>query len=639
MRKSAPLALLLILSLFAPLMGAGGTKQLAPTPLAQTWQSASARRSGKNKMPESLRALASRSRAANSSDKTRVILNLADAKAASAARVALQRAGADVQGQLDALGLLIAEVPTAQLEELAARDEIAWMSADQEVRSLSVDNTSHIEITTGASKVLPQGNTAMANGGGGNKVGIAILDSGISPSDAAEFNGYQWQSSGGVLGLGLLLSQSYVQSYDRIKKHIDFTGENSTADAYGHGTHTAGVAAGTGQSSETAANQNPNAQTFGGIATGANLVDVRVLNSQGSGTISNVIAGINWVIQNRNTYNIRVMNLSLGTPVTQSYRTDPLCQAVSRAADAGITVVVAAGNWGKDSNGNTIYGGILSPANSPDVITVGATNTQQTNVRSDDVVTSYSSRGPTLVDGIAKPDLVAPGNRIGAAETASSSPNATYSYSTTGGGGVVGTLLFGNTTAYNPQATGTYQVLSGTSFAAPAVSGTVALMIEANPSLTPSIVKALLMRTAQRLPVYEAQLASGEMTTFERVITEGAGALNTYAAVTLAKAVRKDANQARIGDNLITQSNTTYQTLNLTSPIAGEAMPLNNGLVWVEGVAFTDRLRLTQGYRLPDGNVITSGFALADGYMMNDGSYVFSDGLVVSSGIIIMSSG
>jgi len=283
------------------------------------------------------------------------------------------------------------------------------------------------------------------------------------------------------------------------------------------------------------------------------------------------------------------MNLSLGAAPTQSYKTDPLCIAVGRAVDAGIVVVVAAGNWGKDSEGRNIYGGILSPANSPTVITVGATNTQQTDTRSDDAVTTYSSRGPTLVDGLVKPDLVAPGNRIGAAETSSSSPTASYSYTQTGGGGLVGTLVTGDTSTNTPRATGTYQILSGTSFAAPAVSGTAALMLEANPSLTPAMVKAVLMRTAQRLPLYEGKVLRGEMSVFERVITEGAGELNASAALSVTKLIRKDAHRAQAGENLITARNTTYQSAGTTAPIAGEAMPLNNGVVWVEGVAFTDR--------------------------------------------------
>ena len=292
----------------------------------------------------------------------------------------------------------------------------------------------------------------------------------------------------------------------------------------------------------------------------ANLVSVRVLNSEGVGTVSGVIAGIDWVIRNKSTYKIRVMNLSLGTVITQSYKTDPLCQAVGRAVDAGIVVVVAAGNLGKDSAGQTIYGGILSPANSPKVITVGATNTQETVRRSDDTVTTYSSRGPTLVDGLVKPDLVAPGNRIGAAESSVTSPTASSSYTSTGGGllGSLGSTLLGNSSVPLPEATGTYKIWSGTSFSAPAVSGTVALMLEANPSLTPRIVKALLMRTAQRLPYYEGKVLTTQMSNFERIITEGAGELNTNAVVSLARAIRQDANRAKPGENLITNSKLTY---------------------------------------------------------------------------------
>src|SRR5512133_1960842 len=111
------------------------------------------------------------------------------------------------------------------------------------------------------------------------------------------------------------------------------------------------------------------------------------------------------------------------------------------------------------------------------------------------------------------------------------------------------------------------------------------------------MVKALLMRTAQRLPLYEEMVAGGKLSQFERVITEGAGELNASAAVTVARAVRKDANKAAPGDTLITSRNTTYSSLGLTSPIAGEAMPLNNGVIWVEGVAFDERLTLTEGFR------------------------------------------
>src|SRR5205823_7054376 len=137
------------------------------------------------------------------------------------------------------------------------------------------------------------------------------------------------------------------------------------------------------------------------------------------------------------------------------------------------------------------------------------------------------------------------------------SPSSSYSYST-GEGGYISKLLSGNTSTTTPQAAGWYQILSGTSFAAPAVAGTVALMLEANPSLKPAFVKGVLMRTAQRLPVYEGMIKNGTMTTFERIITEGAGELNTSAAVTAANAIRKDADRAKPGDNRITTTNLTY---------------------------------------------------------------------------------
>jgi serine protease AprX len=533
------------------------TASVAIALLSSAPQASSGRKAVANKLAPSLRQRADHARS-NSVERVRVVVRAADGTQPGQLRARLQEAGANIDGQLDALGLTLADIPLAKLDEAASHDEIAWISLDQEVKSLgtSTNNTSHVEVTSGASKFLPADNNKMADGGAGNDVAIAILDSGISPADAAEFVGYEWRTSSGLLGTGVF-GEPYLASYDRIRKRVDFTGETKGDDAYGHGTHTAGIAAGTGQASEDYAASNPGAPSYGGVATGADLVSVRVLNSQGIGTVSNVVAGINWVIQNKNTYNIRVMNLSLGTPITQSYKTDPLCQAVAKAVDAGIVVVVAAGNWGKDSYGNLIYGGILSPANSPKVITVGATNTQQTNQRSDDVVTTYSSRGPTLVDGLVKPDLVAPGNRTGSAETAVASSSASYSYTSTGGGGLIGGLVNGDTSTNTPKATGTYEILSGTSFAAPMVSGTVAIMLEANPSLTPAFVKAVLMRTAQRLPAYENLIATGRMTPFERVITEGAGVLNTSAALTVAKAIRKDANKAKLGDNLITNKNAT----------------------------------------------------------------------------------
>ena len=185
---------------------------------------------------------------------------------------------------------------------------------------------------------------------------------------------------------------------------MDFTDDHGTGvDKNGHGTHVAGIIA--------AAGRNPQDRTSG-VAPGANIISLKVLDAKGQGVVGDVIEAIDYAITNKARYNIRVINLSLGGPVTQGWRDDPLCQAVERAYHAGITVVAAAGNVGKTSDGRAIFGGITTPGISPFAITVGALNTKGTPYISDDTVASYSSKGPTLFDHLVKPDLVAPGNKI-----------------------------------------------------------------------------------------------------------------------------------------------------------------------------------------------------------------------------------
>src|SRR6185437_9550314 len=138
---------------------------------------------------------------------------------------------------------------------------------------------------------------------------------------------------------------------------------------------------------------------------------------------------LDWLMANKGSYNVKVVNMSLGTPAINSYEDDPICNAVRKLVNAGVVVVAAAGNLGKDGNGNKIYGGIHCPGNEPSAITVGASNSFGTDARNDDVVTSYSSRGPTRsyttdrygvrhYDNLIKPDLVAPGNKLIFAEAA-----------------------------------------------------------------------------------------------------------------------------------------------------------------------------------------------------------------------------
>ena len=230
----------------------------------------------------------------------------------------------------------------------------------------------------------------------------------------------------------------------------------------------------------------------------------------GSGHISDVIDALHYVLVNRAALNIRIVNLSVATGVYESYDDDPLTRAAQRLVRAGVVVVAASGNYGHDAQGRIIYGGVTAPGNAPWVLTVGASSHMGTVDPSDDRIAGFSSRGPTAIDLAAKPDLVAPGVGI----ESLSDPSSAF-YTTQSPYLLEGTVP----TTYLP-----YLSQSGTSMAAPVVTGTVALMLQANPSLTPNQVKAILQYTAQVYPRYDP-------------LTEGAGFLNAKGAVDLARAI------------------------------------------------------------------------------------------------------
>jgi len=236
------------------------------------------------------------------------------------------------------------------------------------------------------------------------------------------------------------------------------------------------------------------------------FVDVRVLGKNGVGYTSDVIAGIDWVIANRARYGIRIINLSLGHPVAEPSLTDPLCRAVARAYQAGLVVVVSAGNYGRAPDGAPVLGGITSPGNSPYAITVGAVDTKGTVDRRDDVVAPYSSRGPTRFEFAAKPDLVAPGTRLVSLESSGNYIVRTYPVFHVAGTG-------GNA----------YMSLSGTSMAAAAVSGGAALLLDENERLSPAQVKVALQAGATFMPK-------------DGIIGAGTGSVDFYASERLARA-------------------------------------------------------------------------------------------------------
>ena len=344
---------------------------------------------------------------------------------------------------------------------------------------------------------------------------------------------FAWQSNYTGAGIGIALIDSGVVSHpdlnlgilplSRVVYQQSFVPANSSAsDQYGHGTHIAGLIVGDGLSST-----GPfYTKTFKGIAPGANIVNLRVLDANGAATDSAVIAAIARAISLKSTYNIRVINLSLGRAVYETYKLDPLCQAVERAWKNGIVVVVAAGNNGRYQATNG-YGTVTSPGNDPYVLTVGAMKPMGTPQRTDDLIASYSSKGPTVVDAVVKPDLVAPGNLL----VSLAAPNSTLYAQNPANRVPNNYYIAGGNTASST----TYFTLSGTSMATGVVSGAVADLLQKYPSLTPDQVKARLMKTAWKsLPAYSSTTDPTTGITYtdqSDVFTVGAGYIDLEAAL------------------------------------------------------------------------------------------------------------
>ncbi|MDP2054590.1 MAG: S8 family serine peptidase [Acidobacteriota bacterium] len=389
-------------------------------------------------------------------------------EAAGAALV--KAAGGKAGRRLGILKARVARISNKQLKTLANDSRVKSIHLDRQVKGFA----GRTAVTVGARAVQE----LMGYTGAG--IGVAIIDSGIT----------NWHDD---------LSNAALQG-QRVSHFADFVnGQTQPYDDWGHGTHVAGIVAGNGYGT---------LGTRNAIAPGANIIALKALNGQGTSTISTIIAAIDYAVANKDALNIRVLNMSLGAGVFESYHTDPLTLAAKRAVDAGIVVVAAAGNLGKAANGQPQYGAIGAPGNAPWVITVGASSTNGTVRRQDDTMAAFSSRGPTMIDYDAKPDLVAPGT--GTVSLA----NPLSAFYTTKSQYLLQGLI---ETSFAP-----YLALSGTSMSAPVVAGSVALMLEANPSLTPNLVKAILQFTAQEYPGYDA-------------LTQGAGFLNTRGAVRLAE--------------------------------------------------------------------------------------------------------
>jgi serine protease AprX len=425
-------------------------------------------------------------------------------------------------------------IPLSRVEDLADDGDVKYITLDRKVK-MSVD-----DVTAAVAADL-----AWSYGYDGQGVGIAVIDSGVQAHN--DLN--TWSTS----SARVVYRESFV------------AGDPSTVDAYGHGTHVAGIAAGNGYLSQSGYQYQ-----YQGVAPGANIINLRVLDANGCGTDSGVIAAIQRAIELKLQYNIRVLNLSLGRRVYESFKYDPLDQAVEKAWKAGIVVVVAAGNSGRDNSmGTNGYGTIAVPGNDPYVITVGATSTNGTMTWVDDKIASYSSKGPTLIDHVVKPDIIAPGDKVVSLRAANT------------------TLVNGNPAmnvyALGSTATPHYFKLSGTSMATPVVAGSVALMLQKDPTLTPDLVKARLMKTANKLmPIFSssADRWGRRYSAQYDVFTYGAGYLN------VANALRNNDRSAGVAlsPRAVFDTNSKKVYLDTTWSVKGQSIMWGDSVLWGDSI-------------------------------------------------------
>ncbi|MEW5807443.1 MAG: S8 family peptidase [Acidobacteriota bacterium] len=431
--------------------------------------------------------------------------------------------GATLLKELPLIDALNAEISADRISELAQSTRVKRVSPDREVHAcLNIASP-----TVGSNSSITYYNLT------GRGVTVAVLDSGIVPSKEE-------------------LTTSDGRS--RVVANIDFVNEGTQLgfDYYGHGSYVSGIIG-----MKTHLDQSGNI-ILTGIAPEASIASVKVLDSMGRGKVSSVIEGIQWCVEHAGMFNIRILNLSLSHPIYESCTTDPLTLACEKAWNSGLVAVVAAGNHGEDQHG---YGTIGSPGNDPFVLTAGATDDLDSTSRSDDILPSFSSKGPALQDYILKPDIMAPGTSVFSVRASGSYLDTTYPANRVSLDGI----------SYP------YFQLNGTSVAAAIVSGTAALMIEKEPSLTPSTVKARLMKSADK--AFHAD-----------IYTRGAGYLNIVSALL---------------ESGVAVSSKSPRVLQTTTGVSVEEINWGSGGFWEEHWIWGDEI--SWGEDIIDGDLTVWG--------------------------------
>jgi serine protease AprX len=459
----------------------------------------------------------------------------------AAANQAVTSAGGHVEQTIGLINAVVAEVPTTHVQGLSASTGVAQVTLNAPVQLLGssysatgpfnpatdVNSMYNIEQMDGAHAYWNAGYT-------GQGVGVALIDSGVTPVD------------------GLTTPGKVVNGPD-----LSFESQNSSLeylDTFGHGTHMAGIIA--GRDTEATSVSSSDTTHFLGMAPDAQIVSLKVADAQGRTDVSQVLAAIDWVVQhqNDNGMNIRVLNLSYGTDSSQSYVLDPLAYAAEQAWDHGIVVVVAAGNDGSNSDG------LEDPAIDPYVIAVGASNTNNTMYVRYHMPASFTSEG----DGTRNPDLSAPGVHIPSLRVPGSFIDQQFGAAAT----VANRFFLG----------------SGTSQAAAVVSGAAALLLSQRPGLTPDQVKALLDGNTHSMFGPTARKGSGELSLGAVLNAPTPNAVQTWQPSNGTGSLEASRGSHHVADNngaALTGEQDIFGNTVDTSALASDEQ---NGTAWRDGV-------------------------------------------------------
>jgi serine protease AprX len=379
-------------------------------------------------------------------------------------RELIDRAGGRVTRDLHLINGLGVRLDRQAASRLARHRGVRFVSPNATVAPTS--DLSRLETAFNQSIRSPQlWRRSPRSGSVGAGVGVAVIDTGID-RDLPDFRVSQRDSRSRVVA-------SIVVNPDA----------RSAGDRHGHGTHVAGIIGGNGAARPA---RDPLHGRYVGVAPGADLISIKASDDEGNATTLDVIEGLQFAVDHKEEFNIRVANLSLSEDTPQPYKTNPLNAAVEQAWNAGIVVVAAAGNRGTAPDAVD-----YAPGNDPFVITVGASDDRATVSRRDDVAAGWSSAGTTR-DGHAKPDLLAPGAHI---------------TSTLAAGSAITSMCSSCVTANE------YFRMGGTSMAAAVASGAVALMLGSDPELRPNEVKSAIRSNlwnvgGRELPMRESSAGS-----------------------------------------------------------------------------------------------------------------------------------